>query len=86
MGWEFRGRENYVISLQEHGIVHLSDELFGRVKIGDLIGIMPVHSCLAVDTLGICWILMETGTKLLGHAELDPHQHDWYGHKNQDKH
>ena len=53
VGWEFQGRENYVISLsQEHGIVHLSDELFGRVKIGDLIGIMPVHSCLAVDTLG----------------------------------
>lgn len=52
-GWKFQGRENFVVSLsQEHGIVHLSDELFSRVKIGDLIGIMPVHSCLAVDTLG----------------------------------
>lgn len=52
-GWEFQGRENYVISLsQEHGIVHLNDELFSRVKIGGLLGIVPVHSCLAVDTLG----------------------------------
>jgi D-serine deaminase-like pyridoxal phosphate-dependent protein len=51
--WRFDGPENFIFSLsQEHGIVRLSEELFGRVKIGDLIGIMPVHSCLAVDALG----------------------------------
>ena len=52
-GWEFQGRENFVISLsQEHGIVRLNDEFFSKVKIGGLLGIVPVHSCLAVDTLG----------------------------------
>lgn len=52
-GWQFSGSENYVLSLsQEHGIVKASDRVFAKVKIGDLMGIIPVHSCLAVDALG----------------------------------
>ena len=37
---------------QEHGIVKLSKEEIDRVKIGDVIGILPVHSCLSADLQG----------------------------------
>jgi len=36
---------------QEHGIVHLPAEIINRYSIGDLIGIVPAHSCLTVDLL-----------------------------------
>jgi len=46
-------RTNYVRSLsQEHGVVRLCEEDFKKAKIGDLIYIVPVHSCLVVDALG----------------------------------
>jgi len=50
--WKMR-ESNYVRSLsQEHGIVKLDKETFDRVNIGDLIYIVPVHSCLVVGNLG----------------------------------
>jgi D-serine deaminase-like pyridoxal phosphate-dependent protein len=50
--WEINP-DNYVRSLsQEHGVVKLCDEDINRVKIGDLLYIVPVHSCLVVDALG----------------------------------
>jgi D-serine deaminase-like pyridoxal phosphate-dependent protein len=58
-GWEFKSRDNYVVSLsQEHGIVRLTNDVFERVKIGGLLGIIPVHSCLAVDTMGYLFDLL----------------------------
>jgi D-serine deaminase-like pyridoxal phosphate-dependent protein len=36
---------------QEHGIVHLEPEDLGRLRIGDLLVLCPVHSCLAADLL-----------------------------------
>lgn len=36
---------------QEHGIVQASPELFEKYKIGDLMGILPVHSCLTADLM-----------------------------------
>jgi D-serine deaminase-like pyridoxal phosphate-dependent protein len=36
---------------QEHGVVNLPEELCNRVKPGDLIGILPVHSCLTVAAM-----------------------------------
>ena len=52
-GWKFLGRDNYVISLsQEHGVIRVTDEVFDQMEIGGLLGIIPVHSCLVVDTLG----------------------------------
>lgn len=52
-GWNFLGRDNYLISLsQEHGIVRVKNEVLDQLEIGGLIGIIPVHSCLVVDTLG----------------------------------
>jgi D-serine deaminase-like pyridoxal phosphate-dependent protein len=50
--WQFTGRENKVIALsQEHGVLRMKPSDFSRLKIGDLVGILPVHSCLAVDCL-----------------------------------
>lgn len=37
---------------QEHGTVTLTPEEFGKVSIGDLLGIVPVHSCLTADLMG----------------------------------
>ncbi|MBN1971062.1 MAG: alanine racemase [Candidatus Delongbacteria bacterium] len=46
--------KSYVKSLsQEHGIIYTENEEWLRnVKIGDLIGIYPVHSCLTADAIG----------------------------------
>lgn len=52
-GWRFAGKENYVkATSQEHGVVVLSDQEIGQIKEGDLLYILPVHSCLVVDALG----------------------------------
>lgn len=36
---------------QEHGIVQLTSELIEDFRIGDVIGILPIHSCLTVSAL-----------------------------------
>ena len=52
-GWQLTSRENRVVATsQEHGVVRLASEDMARVKVGDLLYILPVHSCLAVDALG----------------------------------
>ncbi|PKV76131.1 alanine racemase [Pontibacter ramchanderi] len=41
-----------VVSLsQEHGTIRASKALFDRYQIGDLVGILPVHSCLTADAM-----------------------------------
>ena len=46
-GWEVLPAENVVTALsQEHGILQISPETMRRFQVGDLIGIVPVHSCL----------------------------------------
>jgi D-serine deaminase-like pyridoxal phosphate-dependent protein len=43
----------YVRSLsQEHGIVHLRAPAFGQIRVGDILFIIPAHSCLTVSALG----------------------------------
>lgn len=37
---------------QEHGIISLNEELLQQLNVGDLIGVIPVHSCLAADLQG----------------------------------
>lgn len=37
---------------QEHGIVKLSKDLCHQFKPGDIIGILPVHSCITVSAIG----------------------------------
>ncbi|WP_439883326.1 alanine racemase [Pontibacter sp. MBLB2868] len=36
---------------QEHGIVRTSTEMFNRYQVGDLMGVLPVHSCLTADLM-----------------------------------
>jgi D-serine deaminase-like pyridoxal phosphate-dependent protein len=51
-GWEFLPDDNYVKSLsQEHGVISASEELFNKVETGNLLGIIPVHSCMTADLL-----------------------------------
>lgn len=51
-GWGKIMPKAYVKSIsQEHGLISCQSELFEKIKIGDLIGIIPVHSCLVADLL-----------------------------------
>jgi len=41
--------QGYLSSIsQEHGIVSVSDKVINQIKPGDIVGIIPVHACLAV--------------------------------------
>ncbi len=52
-GWTFPAERSYLKSIsQEHGLIHASDELLAKVKVGDLLGILPVHSCMTADCMG----------------------------------
>jgi D-serine deaminase-like pyridoxal phosphate-dependent protein len=43
----------YVSSIsQEHGIIKTTDEHFDKFRIGDIIGILPVHACLTANLMG----------------------------------
>ena len=51
-GWEFYEQNYYVTGLsQEHGIIKVDDILFNNINIGDLIGIIPIHSCLTQNLM-----------------------------------
>jgi D-serine deaminase-like pyridoxal phosphate-dependent protein len=51
-GWISVSDNDYVRSLsQEHGVISASDELFKNIHVGDILGIIPVHSCLTADLL-----------------------------------
>jgi len=36
---------------QEHGVIRIPGSEFDRVKIGDLLFILPAHSCLTVQVM-----------------------------------
>ena len=42
---------------QEHGVVHLSEADFVQVGLGELLYIIPAHSCLTVQVCGEYWTL-----------------------------
>lgn len=51
--WRILPASNYVKKLsQEHGVVHLDDGFIHQFEPGDLIMILPVHSCLIPPLLG----------------------------------
>jgi len=51
--WGIPEKSCYVSSLsQEHGIVKMNQRAFNKVQVGDLLCILPVHSCLTADALG----------------------------------
>jgi D-serine deaminase-like pyridoxal phosphate-dependent protein len=51
-GWEGVIPGCYLKSIsQEHGLVHATDELLDKARIGDIVYIYPVHSCLSADLM-----------------------------------
>ena len=51
--WSIPSHYSFVKSIsQEHGIIQASEELLHSVKVGDLLGILPVHSCMTADAMG----------------------------------
>jgi D-serine deaminase-like pyridoxal phosphate-dependent protein len=52
-GWKDLIEDTYLIKLsQEHGIIKMKAEEIAKIKIGDVIGVLPIHSCLTADCLG----------------------------------
>jgi D-serine deaminase-like pyridoxal phosphate-dependent protein len=53
VGWGSPLAGAYVDRLsQEHGVIHLEGEDLDRLRIGDLMCVLPVHSCLTVQVMG----------------------------------
>jgi D-serine deaminase-like pyridoxal phosphate-dependent protein len=51
--WHLLPEDNYVKSIsQEHGILKLSNQVLTQLTVGDLLAILPVHSCLCADLMG----------------------------------
>ena len=53
-GWQPMKNTHYVKKLsQEHGILSVNDENdFDQISVGQLVGIIPIHSCLAANLMG----------------------------------
>jgi D-serine deaminase-like pyridoxal phosphate-dependent protein len=51
-GWHGNPVAGYLRSVsQEHGIVSVSGEAGKKLRPGDIVAVIPVHSCLTVDLL-----------------------------------
>jgi len=50
--WKTNDIGSLISISQEHGTISLDEKSFKQVKIGDFIGILPVHSCLTADAMG----------------------------------
>jgi D-serine deaminase-like pyridoxal phosphate-dependent protein len=51
-GWQVVP-DSYAASLsQEHGVIHASPALLNQVNVGDVLIVLPVHSCLTANLLG----------------------------------
>lgn len=50
--WSEPLKNTYMAKIsQEHGIIRSSDEYFDKFNVGDLVGVIPVHSCLTANLL-----------------------------------
>ena len=51
-GWGSRFEQAQVVSLsQEHGLIQADADTINQLNVGDLVAVLPVHSCLTVDLL-----------------------------------
>ena len=51
-GWKKTDHNYNLIKLsQEHGTIKVSPEFLNEIKIGDLVGIVPVHSCMTANLM-----------------------------------
>lgn len=52
-GWSSSFSGCYIKSIsQEHGVVCLTEKAYSQISVGDLIGVLPVHSCMTADCMG----------------------------------
>jgi D-serine deaminase-like pyridoxal phosphate-dependent protein len=52
IGWEILPEDNFVYNLsQEHGLIQASDSLLQKINIGDVLLVLPIHSCLTANLL-----------------------------------
>lgn len=52
-GWSKPIEGAYLKSIsQEHGLINMPNEEIGKWKVGDVIGVLPIHSCMSADCLG----------------------------------
>jgi D-serine deaminase-like pyridoxal phosphate-dependent protein len=66
-GWRIPSEVSILKSIsQEHGLINASQELISNIKVGDLIGILPVHSCMTADCMGS---FLSTEGVWIDHAE-----------------
>ena len=48
--WGVSNIESYYSKMsQEHGIIKASDTCFEKYRVGDVIGVLPIHSCMTAD-------------------------------------
>jgi D-serine deaminase-like pyridoxal phosphate-dependent protein len=60
VGWTSIIPDCYVSSLsQEHGIVKTSDALLNQVNVGDIVMVVPVHSCLTANLMKVYQTLQD---------------------------
>ncbi len=53
IGWKKPVEISYLKSIsQEHGIINASAEIINEISIGDVVGIIPVHSCMTANLMG----------------------------------
>lgn len=53
-GWTIPSETSYLKSIsQEHGLIQASNELMEKVKVGSILGILPIHSCMTADCMRI---------------------------------
>jgi len=51
--WSGMFQNSAIINLsQEHGVIDAEEQLFKSVNVGDLVAILPVHSCLTANLMG----------------------------------
>ena len=54
IGWGSPIKDCYLKSIsQEHGVVSCTEDFFTATSVGDLIPILPIHSCLTADLMGM---------------------------------
>ncbi len=51
-GWSHPNHKDYYARMsQEHGVLHLSDETIDKYNVGDVIGVLPIHSCMTANLM-----------------------------------
>lgn len=67
-GWELPDKRSYIRALsQEHGLIKASDDFYSGIKIGDVVGVLPIHSCMTADCMKKMFTLDGEEIKMMQH-------------------